>query len=299
MARDVILETEGLTKEFRGFVAVKNVNLAVRRGTHPRADRPQRRRQDHLLQPPHPLPDPDPRAHPLQRARHHRLAALRRSPASVWCARSRSRPCSRTSSVLENVRIALQRRRGPLVRLLALGAGARRAERPGPASCSTRSGLADFVGDARGRAALRAQARPGDRHHPRPRPRDDAARRAHRGHGPRGRGADLRPHQDGGRQPHRPDGRAQPERGREPLRHHHRARRAARCSPRADYASVSGTPRSIQAYMGSDAGLRARGWLPNRTPPARSAGRARPARLVRRVAHPARRRPRRAPRARW
>src|SRR5437899_12505195 len=29
---DAILETEGLTKEFRGFVAVKNVNLRVRRG---------------------------------------------------------------------------------------------------------------------------------------------------------------------------------------------------------------------------------------------------------------------------
>src|SRR5207237_1887095 len=29
----VILETEGLTKEFRGFVAVRNVDLRVRRGT--------------------------------------------------------------------------------------------------------------------------------------------------------------------------------------------------------------------------------------------------------------------------
>jgi len=33
MTRDVILETEGLTKEFRGFVAVKNVTLSVGRGT--------------------------------------------------------------------------------------------------------------------------------------------------------------------------------------------------------------------------------------------------------------------------
>ena len=33
MADDVILETEGLTKEFHGFVAVKGVNLQVRRGT--------------------------------------------------------------------------------------------------------------------------------------------------------------------------------------------------------------------------------------------------------------------------
>jgi branched-chain amino acid transport system ATP-binding protein len=33
MASDVILETENLTKEFRGFVAVKDVCLRVRRGT--------------------------------------------------------------------------------------------------------------------------------------------------------------------------------------------------------------------------------------------------------------------------
>ena len=33
MASDIILETEGLTKEFRGFVAVSDVALRVRRGT--------------------------------------------------------------------------------------------------------------------------------------------------------------------------------------------------------------------------------------------------------------------------
>jgi len=33
VANDVILETEGLTKEFRGFVAVLDVNLRIRRGT--------------------------------------------------------------------------------------------------------------------------------------------------------------------------------------------------------------------------------------------------------------------------
>jgi branched-chain amino acid transport system ATP-binding protein len=33
MADDTILETRGLTKEFKGFVAVKDVDLAVRRGT--------------------------------------------------------------------------------------------------------------------------------------------------------------------------------------------------------------------------------------------------------------------------
>jgi branched-chain amino acid transport system ATP-binding protein len=33
MSQDVILETRGLSKEFKGFVAVRNVSLAVRRGT--------------------------------------------------------------------------------------------------------------------------------------------------------------------------------------------------------------------------------------------------------------------------
>src|SRR2546423_1986662 len=33
MDKEIILETRGLTKEFKGFVAVKNVALRVRRGT--------------------------------------------------------------------------------------------------------------------------------------------------------------------------------------------------------------------------------------------------------------------------
>src|SRR5438270_9455520 len=33
MADDIVLETEGLTKEFAGFVAVRDVNLRVARGT--------------------------------------------------------------------------------------------------------------------------------------------------------------------------------------------------------------------------------------------------------------------------
>ena len=33
MAEDIILETRGLTKEFKGFVAVQDVSLKVRRGT--------------------------------------------------------------------------------------------------------------------------------------------------------------------------------------------------------------------------------------------------------------------------
>src|SRR5262245_39817538 len=33
MESEIILQTVGLTKEFSGFIAVKNVNLEVRRGT--------------------------------------------------------------------------------------------------------------------------------------------------------------------------------------------------------------------------------------------------------------------------
>ena len=33
MAGDVVLATEGLTKEFKGFVAVKDVSLQVARGS--------------------------------------------------------------------------------------------------------------------------------------------------------------------------------------------------------------------------------------------------------------------------
>src|SRR5436190_4276093 len=33
LAEDVILETRGLTKEFKGFVAVQDVSLSVRRGS--------------------------------------------------------------------------------------------------------------------------------------------------------------------------------------------------------------------------------------------------------------------------
>ena len=108
MASDFILETEGLTKEFRGFVAVNGRRPARPPRDDSRADRPQWRGQDHLLQPAHALPRADARAHPLQRARHHGLAArrdraarprallsdLRRLPASHPARERADRACS-------------------------------------------------------------------------------------------------------------------------------------------------------------------------------------------------------------
>jgi len=65
-ATDTILETRGLTKEFRGFVAVRNVSLSVRRGSI-HALRTERGGQDDLFQPPHALPDSHEWPHHVQR----------------------------------------------------------------------------------------------------------------------------------------------------------------------------------------------------------------------------------------
>jgi hypothetical protein len=71
MADDCILETTGLVKEFRGFVAVNGVNLKVKRGHIHALIWAERRRQDHLLQPAHQVSRTDTRHDPLQRRGHH------------------------------------------------------------------------------------------------------------------------------------------------------------------------------------------------------------------------------------
>ena len=111
MADDTILETRGLTKEFKGFVAVKDVSLTIRRGTIHALIGPNGAGKTtcfnlltHFLTP--------------RAARSSTTAARspargrRRSRAWASCARSRSPRCSRNLTVLENVRIALQRKRG-------------------------------------------------------------------------------------------------------------------------------------------------------------------------------------------
>ena len=42
----------GLTKRFGGFYALNDLDMDVSAGRHPRADRPERRGQDHVLQSP-------------------------------------------------------------------------------------------------------------------------------------------------------------------------------------------------------------------------------------------------------
>jgi branched-chain amino acid transport system ATP-binding protein len=75
---DVVLRTEHLVKRFGGINATNDVSMTVSARRAPRADRPQRRRQDHADQP------------------ADRRAARRR--AACCCAARTSRRCRRTSA---------------------------------------------------------------------------------------------------------------------------------------------------------------------------------------------------------
>jgi len=111
MADDFILETEGLTKEFRGFVAVKDVTLRVRRGSIHALIGPNGAGKTtcfnlltHFLEP------------TRGRIRFQGRDITGSSPADIArLGLARSFQISAVFphlTVLENVRIALQRRRG-------------------------------------------------------------------------------------------------------------------------------------------------------------------------------------------
>ena len=111
MADDIILETRGLTKEFKGFVAVKDVRLKVRRGSIHALIGPNGAGKTtcfnlltHFLEP--------------TRGRSSTRAATSPARAPARIARMglvRSFQISAVFphlTVLENVRVALQRKRG-------------------------------------------------------------------------------------------------------------------------------------------------------------------------------------------
>src|SRR5438876_9271109 len=111
MPTDLILETEGLTKEFRGFLAVKDVSLRVRRGTIHALIGPNGAGKTtcfnlltHFLTP------------TRGRITFHGREITGSTPAPIaWLGLVRSFQISAVFphlSVLENVRVALQRRRG-------------------------------------------------------------------------------------------------------------------------------------------------------------------------------------------
>ena len=165
-----------LTKEFRGFVAVKDAQPAGAPRDDPRPDRAERGGKTPCSTA-DPLPRPTRGRITFKRAGHHgRRPATSR--ASGWCARSRSRGVPHLT-VLENVRIALQRRRDARstsgVREGPRGAGAARAE------------LLEAVGSGlrghhRGRAAVRDGSARSNRDHAGAGARDDVLDEPHRGH---------------------------------------------------------------------------------------------------------------------
>jgi branched-chain amino acid transport system ATP-binding protein len=142
MSGDIILETEDLTKEFAGFVAVNGVTLRVARGTIHALIGPNGARQDHLLQPADQVPAAD-RGRIAFKGRTSRR--IRRRDARLGLVRSfqisrcfRISPAARTCASL-----AAQARR--LVRLLALRTRARPASTIARCHCSRDVGSCDYA----------------------------------------------------------------------------------------------------------------------------------------------------------
>ena len=111
-SRDTILTARGLSKQFAGFMAVNGVDLDVRRGSIHALIGPNGAGKTtcfnlltKFLQPTAGTIAFNGRDITAHGAGRHRAAR-------DWSARSRSRRSSRKLTVLENVRIALQRRRG-------------------------------------------------------------------------------------------------------------------------------------------------------------------------------------------
>ena len=96
MTGEYIIETRGLTKEFKGFVAVGGVDLRVRHGTIHALIGPNGAGKTTVFNLLTKFLQPSRGQHPLRRARHHRRGRPPTSRAWASCARSRSRRSSRT-----------------------------------------------------------------------------------------------------------------------------------------------------------------------------------------------------------
>ncbi len=85
-----VLEIQNVTKRFGNLVAVRDVSLNVAQGRDARHHRPERRRQDHLLQPDQRILSADLRRDRVRRPRHHRRCRPIGASRSAWRAPSRS-----------------------------------------------------------------------------------------------------------------------------------------------------------------------------------------------------------------
>ena len=172
-----------------------------------RVDRPERGRQDDLLQYADQVHRAELRPHPVQRPRHHGDAARRRRPTRPGALVPDLGDLSPLDRARERARRAAAPARRQL-RLLALEEGADAAQRARDGAA--RSGRPRRLGPfGRGRVPLWPQARAGDRHDAGARPRDAAARRTDGGPRPRGHRAHRRADPARLGQSHHPDGRAQ------------------------------------------------------------------------------------------
>ena len=118
---------------------------------HPRADRPQRRRQDDLLQPADQVPDADRGPDPLRRPRHHRRdAGAHRAPRRDPLVPDLGRVPAPDGARERARRAAAQARH--LVPLLALRALAATRWTPGRSNCCARWTCENYAGTTGGRA---------------------------------------------------------------------------------------------------------------------------------------------------
>ena len=141
---DIILETEDLTKEFAGFVAVNGVNLRVERGTIHALIGPNGAGKTTCFNLLTKFLQPDARPHRLQGPRHHSARAGRRRAA-----RRRALvpdfggvPASERAGERAHRAAAPARR---IVRLLALEARARRLQRTRARAASPTSACPTFA----------------------------------------------------------------------------------------------------------------------------------------------------------
>ena len=163
----------------------------------PRADRPERRGQDNLLQSADQVPHPVRRHHQVQGPEHHPRQAGRRGPPRRGALVPDLGGVPPPHGAGERPGGAPAQAR-QVVRLLALGPRAEgpRATRARPRRGGGASGLHARPG---GGASLRPEAGAGDRHHAGARAGAPPPRRAHRRHGARGRGPDRDAHPAGRR----------------------------------------------------------------------------------------------------
>ena len=165
MSIDVILETRGLTKEFKGFVAVDKVNLQVRRGTIHALIGPNGAGKTTCFNLLTKFLTPDRRARSCSTATTSR-ARRRRAIARRGIVRSfQISAVFPHLSVLENVRVALQRKLGTSFHFWRSERSLQPLDARAHRTAATQVDLDNYAGTARGGAELRPQARAGDRDH--------------------------------------------------------------------------------------------------------------------------------------